>query len=89
MMTGRTEESGNMRISTADRVLGVVLASSLIGGNIWAADSAPAAGEIAWPGGETPKPINWYAGRQYDADTGHASPVDPVVRGESPRIWRR
>ncbi|MBL7224004.1 MAG: sialate O-acetylesterase [Candidatus Brocadiae bacterium] len=27
---------------------------------------------LSWPKGEKPKPINWYAGRQYDADTGHA-----------------
>ena len=29
----------------------------------------------SWEKGTTPKPIGWYAGRQYDADTGHAKVV--------------
>lgn len=27
---------------------------------------------LSWDKGTTPEPIGWYAGRQYDADTGHA-----------------
>ena len=29
----------------------------------------------SWVKGETPKDVNWYAGRQYDADTAHAKAV--------------
>jgi alpha-galactosidase len=30
---------------------------------------------LSWEKGTTPQPIGWYAGRQYDADTGHAKEV--------------
>ncbi|MFQ6130962.1 MAG: sialate O-acetylesterase, partial [Armatimonadota bacterium] len=46
----------------------------------WAADLQPGElvvveGEGRWVEGEPKKEVNWYAGRQYDADTGHAKEV--------------